>query len=174
LNNNGSCFNYDTKILCLKSGIEEYIPIQDLVKGDLVKTYLHGFLKIDLIGKDTLINDHNSDFNCMYKMEKTDDNGLIEDLIITGAHSILVDKLSEYQEEYIKSIGDRLKIDDKYLLLSCTSPDFKKIEDNNIYTYYHFTLEDADENKQYGVYANGILTESQSRKDFISHKFRLV
>jgi hypothetical protein len=99
---------------------------------------------------------------------------LIEDLIITGAHSILVDKLTENQEKYIKSIGDRLKIDDKYLLLSCTSSDFKKIEDNNLYTYYHFTLENDDENKQYGVYANGILTESQSKKDFISHKFRLV
>jgi len=174
LNYSSSCFNYGTKILCLKSDTEEYIQIQDLVKGDLVKTYLHGFKKIEFIGKDILINNFDSNFNCMYKMEKTDDNKLIEDLIITGAHSILVDELNENQEEYIKSIGDRLKIDDKYLLLSCVSPDFKKIETNKLYTYYHFTIEDTDENKQYGIYANGILTESQSKKDFISHKFKLM
>ena len=34
----------------------------------------------------------------MYKMEKTETNGLIEDLIVTGGHSILVDDLGEQKE----------------------------------------------------------------------------
>ena len=35
---------------------EEYIPIKNLKKGDLVKTYLHGYRKIEIIGKNTLKN----------------------------------------------------------------------------------------------------------------------
>ena len=49
------CFNHDTKILCLnKFSKEEYVPIQDLRKGDLVKTYLHGYKRIEMIGMDTI------------------------------------------------------------------------------------------------------------------------
>ena len=44
-----SCFNEGTKILCFKNNKEEYVPIQDLRKGDIVNTYLHGYKKIDLI-----------------------------------------------------------------------------------------------------------------------------
>ena len=46
------CFNQGTKILCCNKNLkEEYISIENLKKGDLVKTYKHGYKKIDLIGK---------------------------------------------------------------------------------------------------------------------------
>jgi len=38
-------------------------------------------------------------------------------------------------------------IDDKYLLLSAVSKDFKKLENNNLYIYYHFILEKDGNNE---------------------------
>ena len=52
------CFKEDTKILCLnKEFQEEYIKIQDLRRGDIVKSYLHGYRKIEYIGKNDMYND---------------------------------------------------------------------------------------------------------------------
>ena len=165
---NPICFNEGTKILCLnKQFEEEYIPIEHLRKGDIVKSYKHGYRRVDLIGKNSMINDPNRFTNCMYKMEKTAENGLIEDLIVTGGHSILVDDLGDHKEKNDKIFGSTLMIDDKYLLLSAVSNDFKKIENVNLYTYYHFTLEnDGDDDERFGVWANGILTETPSKNYF--------
>jgi hypothetical protein len=168
------CFNKGTKILCFnKQFEEEYIPIENLKKGDLVKTYKHGYRKIDLICKSKLLNNPDKINSCMYKMEKTDTNGLIEDLIVTGWHSILVDDLGECKDENEKVFRGTQMIDGKYLLLSSVSKDFIKIDNNNIYTYYHFILENnGDDNKRFGVWANGILTETPSKKTFIT--FNLI
>jgi hypothetical protein len=171
-----SCFNEGTKILCLNNNLEEeYIPIENLRKGDFVKSYKHGYRKIDLIGKNPMINNPNRFNECMYKMEKTEENGLIEDLIVTGFHSILVDDLRNYKDENDKIFGTTHMIDDKYLLLSSVSKQFIKLENTNLYTYYHFILEnDGDNDNRYGVWANGILTETPSKKKFTNHKYTLL
>lgn len=171
-----SCFNEGTKILCLNKNLEEeYIPIENLRKGDFVKSYKHGYRKIDLIGKNQMINNPEKFIECMYKMEKTDDNGLIEDLILTGGHSILVDDLGIWKEENDKIFGSTPMIDDKYLLLSAVSKDFTKLENTNLYTYYHFTLENnGNDDERFGVWANGRLTETPSKKQFSNHKYTLL
>lgn len=171
-----SCFNEGTKILCLNKNLEEeYIPIENLRKGDLVKSYKHGYRKIDLIGKNPMINNPEKFNECMYKMEKTEENGLIEDLIVTGGHSILVDDLGGLKEENNKIFDSTQMIDDKYLLLSAVSNDFVKLEDTNLYTYYHFILENnGNDDERFGVWANGILTETPSKKHFITHKYTLL
>ena len=103
----------------------------------------------------------------MYKMEKTEENDLLEDLIVTGGHAILVDELGDYSDENNKFFGETPKIDGKYLLLSCVSKDFKKLEDTKLYTYYHLTLENNDDDEErFGIWANGILTETPSKKLF--------
>lgn len=171
-----SCFNEGTKILCLNKNLEEeYIPIENLRKGDLVKSYKHGYRKIDLIGKNYMLNNPEIFYTCMYKMKKTETNGLLEDLIVTGWHAILVDDLGINKEENEKIInGGLLKVDDKYLLLSSVSKDFVKLENNNLYTYYHFILESEDDNQRFGVWANGILTELPSKNLFIRHNYILL
>ena len=162
---NVTCFNYDTKILCEN---DIYRPIQDLKKGDIVKTYKYGYRKIDMIGKNKMVNNPDSKFNCMYKTG---------DLIITGGHSILVDSLTEdqlekYKRDNIFQNGDEKKIDDKYLLLASYSDRFEKILDNNTYTYYHFTLEnDGNNDARYGVWADGILTETPSKNYYLSKQW---
>ena len=171
-----SCFNEGTKILCLNKHFEEeYIPIENLRKGDLVKSFKHGYRKIDLIGKNPMINNPELFNACMYKMKKTEGNGLIEDLIVTGGHAILVDDLGKYKEENNKIFGSTLMIDDKYLLLCAVSEDFKKLDNIKLYTYYHFTLENnGNDHERYGIWANGILTETPSKNQFTNHKYTLL
>lgn len=173
---NPACFNEGTKILCLNKELEEqYVPVETLKVGDLVKTYKHGYRRIAVIGKKLLFNNPSVFSECMYRMEKTDSNGLLEDLVVTGWHSVLVDDLGTSKEENTARLGKEKMVDDKYMLLSSVSNDFKKVETNEPFTYYHFVLEsDGDDTKQYGIYANNVLTETQCRKDFDQKDFTLV
>jgi hypothetical protein len=149
---------------------EQYLPIQQLRKGDLVKTYKHGYRKIELIGKGSFINEPLNYKNCMYKLVKTDNNGLLDDLIITGQHSVLVDFLGDNEKKTME-FTHGTTIDDKYLLFSSLSPDFVKLMDNTLYTYYHFALDSDDDKQAFGIYANGVLTESTSISHFIKHNY---
>ena len=171
----GACFNEGTKILCLNK-VEEYIPIENLKKGDIVKSYKHGYRKIDLIGKNYLFNNPDNFSHCMYKMAKTDTNELTEDLIVTGGHSILVDKLGKNKKLNKQLFGGQtLKIDDKYLLLSAASDKFEKVLGNDKYTYYHLVLENnGDDEERFGIWANGVLTETPSKNFFVQSHFILI
>ena len=168
-NSAAACFNENTKILCLnlKTGEEKYIPVKNLNVGNLVKTYLHGYRKISLIKHGTLYNNPYKFTSCMYILKKTQKNRLIEDLIITGGHSLLVDKLTpEEQQNQLKYQGDpnSFKIDDKFLLLSAYSSLFKPIRDERKkFTWYHFCLESDNDNQRFGVFANGALVEIPSK-----------
>lgn len=172
------CFNEGTQILCgilnNESSNPEYTdiykPIENLKKGDIIKTYLHGYKKIEMIGKNTMINNPESRFGCMYQMQRTDTNGLTDDLIITGGHSILVDDLGINKKRNERIMRNKM-IDDKYLLLASISGDFVKIQESHPFTYYHLVLESDDPNKQFGIWANGVLSESTCKKDFIAHKY---
>jgi len=52
----------------------------------------------------------------------------------------------------------------------------KKLENKNLYIYYHFILENNgnDIEERYGVWANGILTETPSKNYFMSQRFTLL
>ena len=171
-----ACFNYDTKILCFNQLIvnEEYLPIQNLKCGDFVKVYSsndnNNYKKIKYIGKKSLLN-RNTKLGGLYIYKQ---NNSFEDLIITGGHSILVDELTDEQKRNELQFRPITKIDDKYLLLSCNSEKFEKINNNDNYTYYHIVLENDDDNGNYGVWANGVLTESISEKYFLKHEFEIM
>jgi len=111
----------------------------------------------------------------MYRMKNPADNGLIEDLNIkyldnpignyltlTRNHGVLVDKLSENEE--MKVDKNNLPVIDNLLsIITADSDKFEKVMDTNVYKYYHFSLEtDGDEDRRFGVYANGILVEVPS------------
>ena len=164
-NHDAICFDESTEILCLNGKFQEvYIPVNKLIKGTLVKTYKHGFRRIDCIFKGQFVNNKDNFRNCMFVLPKN--KNMTKDLIVTGGHSILVDDLGEYKEENKKLFAfETPKIDNKYLLLSSVSKDFIKMENNDTYTYYHLVLENEGDNElRFGVWANGVLTETPSKK----------
>ena len=167
-----ACFSEDTNILCLNlDSKEEYIPVKNLKRGDLVKTYLHGYRKINIICKGILKNNIRKFRDCMYKMKKTDENGLIDDLIITGGHSIMVDELTKEEHDITINIWKLDKVDNKYLLMAGISDKFEQIQGDKIFKYYHFSLEnDGNPDNRYGVFANGVLVETPSETDIKTFK----
>lgn len=158
-----TCFNKGTQILCWKDNKEQYIAVEDLRKGMLVKTLDHGYKPIELMkcGLHTLgrLTDRG-----MYKMKKQ--GTMINDLEMTGFHAILVDENdSEYesdkliQSKYFTSNKDKLPIDGKIRIRSMFCHNFEKMPQNE-YTIYSFAL-DRDQ-YQYGIWANGVLVETTS------------
>jgi hypothetical protein len=168
------CFNENTKILCLNNQLKEvYIPVEELKKGSIVKTFKHGYRKIENIGKGTFQNNPDRWDNCMYVLSKN--YNMTEDLIITGGHSILVDKVSDAEEVEQKKYwpnGEAEKIDNKTLLLAAASKKFNKIQNNNVFTFYHFYLENDGINKRrFGVWANGVLVDTPSKLEYVKHRY---
>jgi hypothetical protein len=92
---------------------------------------------------------------------------VFEDLIITGCHSILVDNFtSEIQKENsIKINGDLFITDNKYRLPSCVDERTSVFFKHGFYTIYHIALENDDYYMNYGIYANGLLVESCSKRN---------
>jgi hypothetical protein len=167
--NNVPCFNQGTKILCLnKDSVEEYVPVENLRKGDLVKTYLHGYKKIKAIGVNRFVNDPSTYRKCMYLMKKEKNAGLIEDLTVTGDHSILVDNMSFPERmELRRRFAREERIGSKKLVMSSISSKFEKKTDVSEYTYYHFCVEDDKGiHRKFGVWSNGILSEIPSSSEF--------
>ena len=159
------CFSEGTKILSLTSKLkEEYRLVQDLMIGDFVKSYLHGYRKVSRVISGSFINNSNEEegSDCMYKMIKTDDNGLIENLTLTRNHGVLVEKLTQNEEVKVDK-NNLLVIDNLLSIITADSDKFEKVLDTNVYKYYHFSLDsDGDEDRRFGVYANGVLVEVPS------------
>jgi len=159
-----TCFLENTRILTNLG----YRFIQNLRKGDLVKTSRNGFKAIDAIGKKDIHHPalQNRIKDQLYKCQKNQYPELLEDLVITGCHSILVDEFSseEEREKSIKVHGDIYITDDCYRLPACADDKAIVYEKPGTYTIYHFALENDDYYMNYGVYANGLLVETCSKR----------
>jgi hypothetical protein len=95
-------------------------------------------------------------------MVKTEDNGLIDDLLLTRNHGILVEKMSE-KESKATEHDEIIIIDDLLCLITGKSDNFEKVLNTDLYNYYHFSLDgDGDNDRRFGVWANGLLVELPS------------
>jgi len=162
------CFKEGTKILCLNSQMkEEYIPIEKIRKGHLVKTLLNGFVPVCMIGKSLISNPGVNDRikNRLYKCSNDKYPELFEDLYITGCHSILVDELTESQrEKTLDSLGDIFVTDCKFRLMAYLDERSESYTEQGEYTIWHLALEHNNYLMNYGIYANGLLVESTSKR----------
>ena len=163
------CFKADTKILTQ----EGYKPIQELRKGDLIKTLRDGYKPIVLIGKRDIYHyqynnatiDVAENENSLYRCSLQNYPELFEELIITGTHSILVDDLTALQrEKTIKVLSKIYVTDDKYRLPACVDERATIYEKSGTYTIYHLALEHENYYMNYGIYANGLIVETCSKR----------
>lgn len=169
-NNPVTCFHYNSKILSLINEKEEYVPISLLRKGDLVKTHRNGYLPIVGIGKKKIINLHNKNErcqNCLYVLTKEYFPEIIDDLILTGCHCILVDNLSEEQKESILKKYNKIFITgNKYRLETYLELKAQPYELEKECEIWHLCLENEIYTNNYGVWANGLLVETISERLF--------
>jgi hypothetical protein len=157
------CFKEDTQILT----IDGYRLIQDLRKGDLIKTLKHGYVPINMIGQQSIYNEKDKMiFDKIFKCTNANYPEIFEDLYITGLHAVLVDELTDEQQTQIKGIyNDSVYItDDKYRLPVCYDERATLYETDNPekVVIFHLALDHENENLNYGIYANGLLVETTS------------
>lgn len=157
------CFKEGSKILTDKG----YKPIEDLRKGDLVQTFVHGYKAIDMIGKRDMVH-IGSDQRIkdqLYVCTPANYPELLEDLVITGCHSILVDDFKEGEEQRTREInGDTYITDNMWRLPACADLRAAVYDKKGVHTIYHIALENDDYYMNYGVYASGLLVETCSKR----------
>ena len=161
------CFKEDTKILCFKEDKEVYVKVQDIRKGDLIKTLKNGYVSVDMIGTSKLYNSGNTlrGINKLYVCSVDKYPELIEDLVITGCHSILTDNITEKQREYtLEILGQIMITDNKYRLIAFLDERTEPYSEEGVFNIWHIALENNDYYMNYGIYANGLLVETCSKR----------
>ena len=175
INGDYPCFLQGSRILRLdpETDEEEYIAVERLRRGDLVRTATCGYKAVAYIGKGTLKRpaDDPDRKNRLYRFR--DKQRRHPPLFITGEHCLLYKKkdiapekfreVREYMgDDYITEIYHRVPacLDDSGALYS---------ENSGPVTIWHFALEHNNLYNNYAVYANGILVETCSI-DFLTNR----
>jgi hypothetical protein len=158
------CFLEGSKILTNKS----YVPVEQLRAGDKVKTVSHGFVPIHAIGvrpfehlcREERIKEQ------LYLCSPKKYPELSEDLVITGCHSTLVPEFEspEQRAETEKTLKGIYITDNHYRLPACVDRRAEVYSKRGEFNVYHFALENDDYYMNYGVYANGLLVETTSKR----------
>jgi hypothetical protein len=158
------CFKEGSKILTDQG----YKLIEMLRKGDKIQTVKHGFVPIDMIGSRTIFHPANliRVTDQLYRCPKSAYPELTEDLIITGAHSILVSQFkNKEEEEHAIEVNKGLYVTDGLARLPAVADHRTVVYDiPGSYTIYHLALENTDYYMNYGIYANGLLVETCSKR----------
>ena len=161
------CFKEGTRILALNQETKEaeYIPVELLRKGDLVKTYARGFIPIHTIGHTVLKNPKNDTKkdNRLYRFTPDDCPELEDELCITGNHCILHQRISDKKRQQVEEHMGKIYITEgKYRVPAFLDDRAKPYEQSGPATIWHFALENSNRYDNYGVLANGLLVESSS------------
>jgi hypothetical protein len=158
------CFKEGTKILTDKG----YVPIETLKPGDKVQTLKEGFVAIHAIGKRVIKNPRVEERvpEQLYVCSPSKFSDVFEDLIITGYHSLLSQNFeSDEQIEETRRVLGKIYITDGYYRIPiCIDKRAEVYREEGTATIYHFALEHHDYDMNHGVYANGLLVESTSKK----------
>ena len=162
------CFREGSKICVLNpmTGREEYVPVERMRPGTLVKTHMSGYVPVSMIGTSTVTIPEGRERTSerLYVCSKEQFPELIEDLYITGRHSILVESLTDVEREACaEDLGRVYVTESKYRLPAHIDRRAQLYEaPGAVERIWHFALENNDEQMNYGVYANGLLVESCS------------
>jgi hypothetical protein len=164
------CFKEKTLILCLINKKLKYLPIENLNQFTYVYTKNNGFKRIKFLIKMRLLNTSCRTINKLYVMKK-EKNQIIDNLYVTGSHAILKDSLTEVENNKMNRLLEKIKetykrqMDDKHKLIACFDKLFEEYNEQGYFNIYHIILENnGDVEKNYGIYANGLLVESTNEK----------
>jgi len=163
------CFLEGSNILCynFKTYKEEYLPIETLRKGMFVKTLFDGYKRIDLIGTSKIYNPANSmrSKHRLYRCSSDQYPTLKDDLIVTGCHSILVHTLTDQERRDVIDLqGAAFVTDRMYRLPACVDQRSVPYEKEGLFNIWHLALEHIDPYVNYGIFANGLLVETTSKR----------
>lgn len=163
------CFGEDTQILCIdpEDNTSKYIPVQELRNGILVKTLSSGYQPICMIGTSKIYNPANTlrGKDRLYKCTKENYPELIDDLILTGCHSILTTSLTDEQRNDTEEMVGRVFVtENRYRLMACIDQRAEPYEKEGVFTIWHFALEHEHQRANYGIFANGLLVETSSKR----------
>jgi hypothetical protein len=161
------CFLRGSKILTLRGEKEEYIQIENLRKGDLIKTAKSGYKPIKEIGYSSFyqVDEFKEKTKKkLYILKKEKFTDLFEDLIVTGCHCILRNYFVD-EKEY-KEIFEEMKeifVTEGYFRIPAYIARGSDIYENSgLHEIWHLALEHYDDKMNYAIYANGLLVESTS------------
>ena len=159
-------FTEGTLIMCKVNGVEQYVAVQDLRKGMLVKTSHQGFKEVSAIGSRVVsIPDSAApSADRLYVLSKEKFPSLTQDLTISGRCPMLVDSTSDADKrQMIAVLGRICAVEKKFCLPVCAHADAVLSSTVGDTTLYNFSLDSMDRNNTYGVLANGLLvTHSMS------------
>ena len=152
-----SCFAKN----CLISTIDGDVEIQDIVPGTLIETLTSGVKEVTYVGKKSV------------RLTTLGDDPAFKifsypgGLKVTGKHSVLVDELTEEQEEQIPSIIGSLKqTEGKWLLPVCLDEEAIDVYQFGLTEVYHLVLENDDDDANYGILSHGKWVETCSKNNF--------
>jgi hypothetical protein len=155
----GICFLKGTRILCE----DGYKPIEEIVAGELVKTLFHGYIPVDTVKHSTVYNPDTMERTRerLYLLSKSVYPDLLDNLVVTGAHSILVPELTAPQRKaIIDEFGTVFVTENQYRLMASVDERSVPYPFEGTFDIYHICLENEQEQGNYGIYANGLLVES--------------
>lgn len=150
-----ACFGNGVKILCVVNNEVNYIPIEKLKVGDIVRTYMQGDRAVEYICKKTIINDVTDWRKSMYRCKSN------PELLLTGMHSVFFDKAVENHHTHIFG---------KYGIFAAQSNKFAQVQTDYEYDIYHFSLssyenEKNDQNRIFIVRANDFFVETTCEEE---------
>lgn len=158
------CFLQGTKILRMneETDAEEYVPVETLRRGDLIKTAHSGYKAIQIIGHKTIQNSPDSDVKARLFLFKKS-GSMTEDLCVSGEHCTLHKSLAAAKLEQVRDyMGDIYVSEGYYRVPAHLDENAEPYPVEGEATIWHFALEHENEYWNYGVFANGLLVESCS------------
>jgi len=168
------CFKEGTRILRLdpETDDEEYVPVESLRRGDLIRTHSSGYKAISFIGKRILSDPASNPDpkNRLYRFKKSISPKMTEDLYITGEHCTLRRTVTEEQLFQIRDHMGDVYVTEKHIRCPACLDERATPDNNNDseVTIWHFALENDNAYHNYGVYANGLLVESCSIEHMVN------
>lgn len=140
--------------------------IDSVCAGDIVAVGNNRGLPVRYVFSQTIINvpGQGKKKDKLYVLYKSDYNELIDDLVLTGGHPILVDDYQSAQEKEQHKIiwrdATERKIGDKIRLLTFLKEKARLYENYGEFIVYNVVLDTPNENEM--IWLNGLLTESLS------------